>query len=138
VGGPDEELLSGTCPVDRKKAKVISSYSPESLDLATYDYVVEFDPNRDQTRPLLSGMKSAIREYRDGSISLTHLTAELRSRVAAIEDVGGTPWGRQLRSRWRRLADESDALGSEPVRSAEQREAISRALDDLDRFLVKH
>ena len=134
----DDELLSQSCPVDESRAETVSRYCAQPLDLKAYDYVVEFDPNRGQIRSILDAMIAAIQNYRSGNVPLARLTAELRSRVAAVEDMGGTPWGRQLRSKWRRLSDESDAVGASPVAPGKQREAIEHVLDDLEGFLAKH
>lgn len=134
-GGSDEELLTQSCPVGARQVEAISRISLQALDLESFDYVVEYDPNRLEIRQLLAGARQAISAYKGGRLSLDILVPELGTRVGRLEEAGGTAWGRQLRSLWERLDEEATAAEDSGGRRLP---LIDRVVDDLDRFLARH
>lgn len=94
----------------------------------------------EQVRFLVEGMREAADAYHAGRLPLDRLVWELKSRIAALQDVADHEWVEELRSGWWQL-ESINAFWIESGRAAlteDEQSEISEALDELRPMLLEY
>jgi hypothetical protein len=94
----------------------------------------------EQVRALVEGMREAAGSYRAGRLQLDRLVWELKSRIAALQDVADQEWVEELRSAWWQLeAVNAFLIESGRVELTEdERREVDEGLDELLLMLVEY
>lgn len=89
---------------------------------------------------LVAGMRQAIGAYGAGALRLDQLAWELKSRIAALREVGDESWCDELKSMWNQL-ELVNAFYIESGRdalSADENNQVSEILDEISAAIVPY
>jgi len=97
------------------------------------------EPHR-QVQFLTEGMREAMADFGSGQLPLDRLAWELKSRISALGSFADRQWVDELRSTWGQIEYvNAFAIDSgRTVLTAEEKQSVGEALDELHAMLVEY